>query len=93
MSLASAAGFWGGRGGGVLSLRSLIILLHHALFSLTKMSVSFGGFFPLFLWVGEWAEWEIGIKEGTCCDKHQVPYVSDESQNPTRETNIMLYVT
>lgn len=61
--------------------------------ALLKCQYLLEGFFPLFMWTGEWAEWEIGIKEGTCCDKHRVPYVSDKSQNPTRETNIMLYVT
>ena len=33
----------------------------------------------------------MGIKEGTC-DEQWVLYVSDESQNPTFETNITLYV-
>ena len=32
------------------------------------------------------------IKEGTCCDKHQVLYVSVESLNSIPETNITLYV-
>ena len=41
--------------------------------------------------VGRWARWMTGIKEGTC-DEHWVSYVSDESLNPTPETNIALYV-
>ena len=32
-----------------------------------------------------------GFKEGTC-GKYKVIYVSDESVNPTCETNITLYV-
>ena len=34
----------------------------------------------------------MGIKEGNCWDGHWVLYVSDESLNPTPETNITLYV-
>ena len=33
----------------------------------------------------------MGVKEGTC-DEHWVFYVSDESLNPTCETNITVYV-
>lgn len=29
----------------------------------------------------------MGIKEDTCCDKHQVLYVSDELLSSTPETN------
>ena len=39
-----------------------------------------------------WARWIMGTKEGTCCDKHWVLYVSHESLNSTPETNIALYV-
>ena len=39
-----------------------------------------------------WAKWVMSIKEGTRYDEHWVLYVSDESLNPTPETNITLYV-
>ena len=32
----------------------------------------------------------MGIKEGTCCDEHQMLYASDKSLNSTPETNITL---
>ena len=38
---------------------------------------------------GGWAKRVMSIKEGTC-DEHWVLYVSDESLNPTPETNITL---
>lgn len=41
---------------------------------------------------GEWARWEMGIKEGTCYDEYWVLYVSGESQNCTLEINIALYI-
>ena len=34
----------------------------------------------------------VGIKEGTCYDKHWVLCVNNESLNSTPETNITLYV-
>ena len=43
-------------------------------------------------WVGGWAKWMMGTKEGTC-DERRVLYVSDESLNSTPETSIALYVT
>ena len=43
-------------------------------------------------WVGGWAKWVMGIKEGTCYDEQWVLYVSDESLNSTPETDITLYV-
>ena len=42
--------------------------------------------------MGEWVEWMMDIKEGTCCDEHWVLYVSDEFLNSTSETNITLHV-
>ena len=42
-------------------------------------------------WVGGWARWVMGIKEGTC-DEHWMFYVSDESANSTLEVDIALYV-
>ena len=41
---------------------------------------------------GGWARRVMGIKDLTCYDEHRVLYVSDESLNPTSETNIALYV-
>ena len=41
---------------------------------------------------GEWANWVMGIKEGTSCNEHGGLYVSDEALNSTPETNITLYV-
>ena len=41
-------------------------------------------------WVGGWARWVMGIKDGTCCDEPWVLYVSDESLNSTPETNIAI---
>ena len=41
-------------------------------------------------WVGGWAKWVMGIKEGTCV-KHWVLYVSDESLNSTPDNNITVY--
>ena len=38
-----------------------------------------------------WIKWGTVIKEGTC-DEHWVFYVSDESLNPTPETNFTVYV-
>ena len=35
---------------------------------------------------GEWDNWVMGIKEGTC-NEHWVLYVSDESLNSIHETN------
>jgi len=41
---------------------------------------------------GGWAQWVMGIKEGTCCDEHQVLYGSIKSLTCTPEINITLYV-
>ena len=43
-------------------------------------------------WVGGWAKWVMGIKEGTCVE-HWVLYGSDESLNSTPETSITVYVS
>ena len=40
---------------------------------------------------GRWAKWVMGIKEGTCWDKHWLLYVSDESLNSIPEIIITLY--
>ena len=42
--------------------------------------------------MGGWANWLMGIKEGSCWDEHWVLYVSDESQNSTPETITTIYV-
>ena len=44
------------------------------------------------MWVGEWAKWVMGIKEGICWNEHLVLYVNDESLGSAPETNITLYV-
>ena len=42
---------------------------------------------------GRWAGWVTSIKEGACCDEHQVLlYVSDVSLNSTPEGDTALYV-
>ena len=43
-------------------------------------------------WVGVWARWVMGIKEGSCWDEHWVLYVSDESLGSAPETNTTLHV-
>ena len=42
-------------------------------------------------YLGGWAKWVMGIKEGTRYDEYCVSQVSDESLNSTPETNT-LYV-
>ena len=36
--------------------------------------------------------WVMGIKEGTCCNKHCILYKTDESLTSASETNNTLYV-
>ena len=43
-------------------------------------------------WVEGWAKWVMGIKEGTCWDKHWVLYVSNQSLNSIPEIIITIYV-
>ena len=41
---------------------------------------------------GEWGNWEMGSKEGTCCDERWALYATNESLNTTSKTNNVLYV-
>ena len=42
-------------------------------------------------WMGGWARWVMGIKEGTC-DEHWVLYLSNESLKSTPKPIIALYI-